>query len=74
MKSDVTHKDKVNNIATIPDLKENISREIIEIELHLCEIVMENFIKRMVSCRRSRGGHLVYIIFHLNAETVLRID
>lgn len=54
----------VNKPATIPELKENIRRAIAEIEPHLCESVMKNFAKRMVSCQRSRGGHLADIIFH----------
>lgn len=59
-------KDKVysNAPATIEALKENIRAEIREIEPQLCENVMENFLKRMTTCKKSRGGHLADIVFH----------
>jgi hypothetical protein len=47
------------------ELKENIRGVIREIEPHLCENVIENFDKRMAACKKSRGGHLADIVFHM---------
>ena len=59
-------KDKVYADApqSIQELKEKIRAVIDEIELQLCENVMENFIKREWSYKRSRGGHMNDIVFH----------
>ena len=46
------------------ELKEKIRAVIEEIELQMCENVMENFIKRTWSCKRSRQGHMNDIVFH----------
>ena len=48
---------------TIQELKENIRAVIDEIESQMCENLMENFIKRAWSCKRSRGGHMNDIVF-----------
>jgi hypothetical protein len=54
-----------NNPQTIQELKDNIRGVICEIEPHLCENVIENFDKRMAACKKSRGGHLADIVFHI---------
>ncbi len=54
-----------NNPQTIQELKDNIRGVIREIEPHLCENVIENFDKRMAACKKSRGGHLADIVFHI---------
>lgn len=53
-----------NNPVTIEALKNNIEAVINEIGPNLCENVMRNFLKRMTSCSRSRGGHLLDVVFH----------
>lgn len=53
-----------NKPETIPELKSEIQRVIGEIQPHLCEKVMENFMKRVMACHQSRGGHLTDILFH----------
>ncbi|CAK1590754.1 unnamed protein product [Parnassius mnemosyne] len=53
-----------NKPETIPELKSEIQRVIGEIQPHLCAKVMENFMKRVMACHRSRGGHLPDILFH----------
>ncbi|CAH0550852.1 unnamed protein product [Brassicogethes aeneus] len=60
-------KDKVyaDNPLTIEALKANIERAIREIEPQLCQNVITNFNKRIDVCRRTGGGHLNDIIFHL---------
>ena len=60
-------KDKVYADApqSIQELKEKIRVVIDEIEPQMCENVMENFMKRAWSCKRSRGGHMNDIIFPL---------
>ena len=57
-------KDKVYADAhdSIQELKEKIRAVIDEIETQMCENVMENFIKRASSCKRSRGGHMNDIV------------
>lgn len=55
----------VNNPQTIDALKVEIERVIGEIEPHLCRHVIENLGKRFVVCKRSRGGHLADIVFHV---------
>lgn len=59
-------KEKVysDNPQTILHLKENIIREIGQINPNVCRNVIQNFAKRMVTCRDLRGGHLSDIIFH----------
>ena len=49
---------------SIQELKEKICAVIDEIEPQMCKNVMENFIKRAWSCKRSRGGHMNDIVFH----------
>lgn len=60
-------KEKVysNNPQTLEALKENIRVVIREITPQVCEMVMQNFLKRMTNCSQSRGGHLPDIIFHV---------
>lgn len=54
-----------NNPQTISELKNEIRRVIGEIEPHLCENVVQNLDKRVTSCKKSRGGHLDDIVFHI---------
>lgn len=60
-------KDKVyeNKPQTIERLKEEIQRVIAEITPQVCEKVIQNFMKRMTVCQRSRGGHLPDVVFHV---------
>ena len=53
-----------NKPETIPELKSEIQRVICEIQPHLCEKVMEYFMKRVMTCHQSLGGHLTDILFH----------
>ena len=46
------------------EVKEKIYAVIDEIEPQMCENVMENFIKRASSCKRSREGLMNDIVFH----------
>ena len=46
------------------ELKEKIRAIIDEIEPQMRENVMENFIKRVWSCKPNRGGHMNDIVFH----------
>ena len=59
-------KDKVYADApqSTQELKERICAVIDEIEPQMCKNVMENFIKRAWSCKRSREGHMNDIAFH----------
>ena len=59
-------KDKVCADApqSIQELKEKIRAVIDEIGPQMCENVMEIFMKRAWSCKRSRGGHMSDIDFH----------
>lgn len=59
-------KEKVyaNSPASIQDLKDGIREAIEDIGQPLCDLVMENFMKRIWSCKRGRGGHLPDIMFH----------
>lgn len=50
---------------TVEHLKDNIRSEIRCINSEMCENVMENFLKRMTICKKSRGGHLLDIVFHI---------
>lgn len=54
-----------NNPTTISELKDQIRRVIGEIQPHLCQNVIRNFGQRIVHCKKSRGGHLSDIIFHI---------
>ena len=49
---------------SIKELKEKIRAVIDEIEPQICENVMESFMKRAWSCKRSHRGHMNYIVFH----------
>lgn len=53
-----------NNPQTIQDLKDEIRRIIREITPEMCSDVIKNFAKRVESCQRSRGSHLLDIVFH----------
>ena len=53
----------------IQELKEKINAVINEIEPQMCENVMENFIIRAWSCKRSRGSHMNDIVFHYYWQT-----
>ena len=59
-------KDKVYADAaqSIQELEEKIRDVIDEIEPQMCENVMENYIKKAWSFKRSRGGHMNDIVFH----------
>ena len=59
-------KDKVYADASqsIQGLKEKICAAIDATESQMYENVMENFMKRAWSCKRSRGGHMNNIVFH----------
>ena len=54
---------------SIHEVKEKISAVLDEIEPQMCENVMENFIKRVWSCKRSLGGHMNDIVFHCKCQT-----
>ena len=54
----------VNKPQTIPELKAEIRRVIVETEPQLCRNFIEDFVKRGKVCQRSRGGHLSDIVFH----------
>lgn len=58
-------KDKVyaNAPQSIQDLKDGIREVIEDIQPQMCELVMENFMKRIWCCKRSHGGHLADIVF-----------
>ena len=49
---------------SIQELKEKIRAVIDEIEPQTCENVMENFMKKAWSCKRSRRGHINDTVFH----------
>ena len=59
-------KDKVYDDASqsIQELKAKIRAVIDEIEPQMCENVMENFIKRTWSCKRTHEDHMSDIVFH----------
>lgn len=54
-----------NNPQTLEQLKANIREVMAEIEPEMCEKVIENYLKRIESCKKSRGGHLNDIVFHV---------
>ena len=49
---------------SIQEPDEKIRAVIDEIERQICENVVENFIKRAWSCKRSRVGHMNDIVFN----------
>ena len=53
----------VNKPRTIPELKDNIRREIQELEPVILRKVMENALTRARICEAENGGHLKDIIF-----------
>jgi transposase len=53
-----------NHPTTIQELKDEIIRQIREINNHICRNVIENFDHRVDVCHQSHGGHLADIIFH----------
>lgn len=53
-----------NKPETLEHLKNNIRQVIAEIPPEMYDKVIENYVKRIGCCRRSRGGHLIDIIFH----------
>lgn len=55
----------VNNPQTIQELKDEIRRIIREIPPEMCTDVIEHFCRRIACCDRSRGGHLLDIVFHV---------
>ncbi|XP_053969084.1 uncharacterized protein LOC128870448 [Anastrepha ludens] len=59
-------KDKVyaSSPGSIQDLKDGICEAIEGMGQPLCNSVMENFMKRILSCKRGRGGRLPDVIFH----------
>ena len=59
-------KDKVyaDTPQSFQEFKEKIRAVIDEIEPQICKNVMENFIKKAWSCKRSRGGHMNDIVSH----------
>ena len=59
-------KDKVYADApqSIQEHSEKIRAVIDEIEPQMCENIMENFMKRVWSYKRSHQGHINDIVFH----------
>ena len=59
-------KDKVyaNSPASIQNLNDRIREAIEDIGQTLCYLVIENFMKRIWSCKRGRGRHLSDVVFH----------
>ena len=53
-----------NKPATLDDLKDNIQREIPNVPVEMCARVVENWVQRIVTCKRVRGGHMSDIEFH----------
>ena len=51
-------------LQSIQKFKEKIRVVIDEIEAQMCENVIENFIKRVWSCKHSPGDHINDIVFH----------
>ena len=51
-------------LQAIEEFKEKIRAVIDEIEPQICKNIMENFMKRAWSCKRSRRGHMDDIVFH----------
>ena len=59
-------KDRVyaNNPQTLDELKTNIRNVMAEIPPEMCRKVIENYLKRIKACKKSRGGHLNDILFN----------
>ena len=59
-------KDKVytDTPQSIQELKEKIRAVIDEIKPEMCQNVMEHFMIRAWSCKRSHGDHINDIVFH----------
>ena len=53
-----------NKPATLDDLKDNIPRKIADVPVEMCARVVENWVQRIVRCKRARGGHMADIEFH----------
>lgn len=53
-----------NKPTTLEALRVNIETAIANIRADLCEKVMENWVQRIHSCKRFRGGHLNDVVFH----------
>lgn len=60
----VTDNVPVNKAMSIQDLKCGICEAIEGIQQLLCDLVMENFIKRIRPCKSSRDGLFTDIVFH----------
>ena len=54
----------VDNPQTLEHLRTNIRRVMAEIPPEMCKKVVENYLKRIDCCIKSRGGHLNDILFH----------
>jgi len=59
-------KDRVyaDNPLTLEHLKNNIREVMTEISAEMCQKVIENYLKKIESCKQSRGGYLNNIVFH----------
>ncbi|EFN60297.1 hypothetical protein EAG_00276, partial [Camponotus floridanus] len=57
-------KDRVyaDNPLTLEHLKNNIHEVMAEIPAEMCQKVIENYLKRIEFCKRSRGGHFNDIV------------
>ena len=52
--------------STLERLKTNIRQVMAEYRPYLCQIVVENYLKRINACNTSRGGHLNNVVlFHI---------
>lgn len=60
-------KDRVyaNSPQTLDDLKGNIREVMAEKLPEMWRKVIENYLKRIKFCKKSRGGHLNDILFHI---------
>lgn len=54
----------VNKPANLDELRINIEKAIAEISIDIFPKVIENWIQRIYSCKRFRGGHLNDVVFH----------
>ena len=50
--------------STLEHFKTNIRQVMAEIPPNMCQIVVEDYLKRINACNASRGGHLNYILLH----------
>ncbi len=53
-----------NSPASIQYLKVGIREDIEDIGQPLCDLLIENFMKRILSCKRGRGGRLPDVNYH----------